>query len=119
MVTTPAALKADSVTVPLAARFVKAPVEGIEAPIAVLLIPVAVVLKLLEVISRLFDPVLIDDVLRPERARLPEVAVRLRAPLERVRPLEAVKRPLEVMVPPLAVVRSPLESIERLVVPFD
>src|SRR6185437_15765904 len=77
-VTTPATLKAEKVTVLLAASVVKAAVDGVVAPIAVPLIPVAVVLKWFEVIRRSFAPVLIDAAVSPDNASVPDVAVRLR-----------------------------------------
>jgi hypothetical protein len=71
-------------------RVLKAPVEAVVAPIAVELIPVAVVLKLDEVTVRALEPVLILEAPRPLKAKAPLVAVRLRAPVVRVKPLEAV-----------------------------
>jgi hypothetical protein len=62
-------------------RVVKLAVDGVVAPIAVELIPVAVVLKLPEVMVKLVTPVSIDEALNPDRARDPEVAVKLRAPV--------------------------------------
>ena len=69
------------VVLPVEPKPVKAPVEAVVAPMAVLLIPVAVVLKLAEVKVRSLTPVLILDAPKPERARDPEVAVRLMAPV--------------------------------------
>jgi hypothetical protein len=78
------------VVVPVDDNVVNAPVEALVAPIAVLLIPVLVVLKYSEVMVNGFDPVLIEEALRFERAKVPLVAVRFNAPDERVNPLEAV-----------------------------
>ena len=66
---------------------------------AVSLIPVEVVLKLWEVTVRSLVPVLREDAARPERARLPEAAVRFRLPVVRVKPLEAVRVLVKVPVP--------------------
>ena len=68
----------------------KRQVEGVVAPMAVPLIPVEVVLKFPEVMVRLLLPREIEEALKPERLRVPLVAVRFRAPDERVKPLEAV-----------------------------
>ena len=84
-------------------------------------IPVAVVLKLPEVKETLFDPKSRDDVPRPDRVRAPDVAVRFKAPAERVNPLEAVKRSSEVKAPPTSVVTPlwPIVIAEALVVPME
>ena len=76
---------------PLDERVVKAPVEVVVAPMAVALIPVAVVLKEPEVMRRLAAPVEMEDSESPEMVRTPLVAVRFKAPVVRVRPLEAVR----------------------------
>src|SRR6202044_2070784 len=89
---------------PVEERVVKAAVEGVEAPIAVVLIPVEVVLKLAEEMVRLFPPREIEEALKPERFRVPLVAVRLSAPDERVKPLEAVSNWVAVRYPLLVVV---------------
>ena len=110
----------ERVVAPVEERVVKAAVEGVEAPIAVVLIPVEVVLKLAEEMVRLFPPREIEEALKPERFRVPLVAVRLSAPEERVKPLEAVSNwvvvryPLLVVVTPLA----PRVIAEVLVVPI-
>jgi hypothetical protein len=78
---------------------VKAPVEAVVAPMAVLLIPVAVVLKLADVKVISLAPVLMLDAPSPDKARDPDVAVKLKAPVVWVNPFEAVKVPAEVMVP--------------------
>ena len=80
-----------SVVVLFEERVVKAPLPGVVAPMAVALIPVEVVLKFPAVKVRLFAPVLIEEAPRPERARVPEVPVRFKAPVVKVKPLEAVK----------------------------
>jgi len=102
------------------ARVVKAAVDGVEAPIAVALIPVLVVLKLLEVMVNAFDPVEIEEALNPERLRVPLVAVRLRAPDERVNPLEAVSNCATVNAPLLVVVTPalPIVIAEAALVPI-
>jgi len=87
---------------------VKAPVEAAVAPMAVLLIPVAVVLKLADVMVKSLAPVLMLEAPRPDRARDPEVAVRLKAPVVWVSPLLAVKVPAEVMVPDPVVLMLPV-----------
>lgn len=103
----------------------KLPVDGVVNPIAVLLIPVAVVLKLFEVIVKLFPPVFMIEADKPERFNVPDVAVRLRAPVESVNPLDAVNNPFDVIVPvpvvaifPL-VVRLPSSLIVRVAEPDD
>ncbi len=100
---------------PVEVSVVKAPEAAVVAPIWVALIPVAVVLKVEapvpEVMVRALLPVLIELALRPDRARAPEVAVRLRAPVVRVRPLLAVSRPAEVMVPEPVAEMLPLVEI--------
>ena len=83
-------MEPEKVTVPLAARLVKAAVPGVVAPMLVLLIPVAVVLKFPLVKVRSFAPVLIEEAERPESERVPLVAVRFSAPVVCVKPLEAV-----------------------------
>jgi len=81
-------------------RVVKAPVLAMVAPTAVLLMPVVVVLKLLAVIKRLLAPAEREDSDKPDKARAPEVAVRFKAPVVKVKPLEAVrmeeKRPVPI-----------------------
>jgi len=73
---------------PVELKVVKLAVDGVVVPMAVLLMPLSVVLKFAElirrfpeVIDKLFMPVSIDDALRPERAREPDVAVKLKAPV--------------------------------------
>jgi len=61
---------------------VNAPVAGVEAPIAVELIPVPVVFKFDEVIVKVLDPVLMDESESPDRAKAPDVPVRLMAPAD-------------------------------------
>ena len=80
----------ERVVAPVEESVLKAAVEGVEAPIAVVLIPVEVVLKLPEVMVRLFPPREIEEAPKPERLSVPLVAVRLSAPEERVKPLDAV-----------------------------
>lgn len=96
------------VVLPVELSPVKAPVEAVVAPMAVLLIPVAVVLKLAEVKVRSLAPVLILEAPNPDSARLPEVAVKLKAPVVWVNPLEAVSVPAEVTVPDPVVLRFPV-----------
>lgn len=92
-------------------RVVKAPVDGVVKPIAVLLIPVEVVLKLLVVMVRSFAPVLMLEAPKPDRVRAPEVAVRFKAPVVWVSPLEAVKVPAEVIAPePVVEILPEVES---------
>jgi len=71
-------------------RVVNAPVDGVVAPMAVELIPVAVVLKLLEVIVKALAPVEILEASKPDKERVPDVAVKFKAPVVKVKPLEAV-----------------------------
>lgn len=119
MTTTPAVERAVSV------RLVNAPVEGVVAPMAVLLIPVAVVLKLLAVIVNAFVPVLMLDADSPERESAPDVALRLRLPVVKVNPLEAVRSPALVTVPePIVVMlpevdKLPFSSIVNVLTPPD
>ena len=109
----------------LAVSVVKAPEAAVVAPIWVALIPVAVVLKVEapvpEVIVRALVPVLMLDALRPDRVKAPEVAVRLAAPVVRVRPLLAVSKPAEVMVPePVAEILPEVEIVpSSLMVSLD
>jgi len=58
-----------------------------------------VVFKFPEVIVRLLAPVLMEEAESPDSVNAPEVAVKLRAPVVRVNPFEAVSVPAEVMVP--------------------
>lgn len=83
----------------VAERVVKAPVEAVVAPTAVELMPVEVVLKLPEVKVTLFDPKLIDEADNPDKVRVPDVAVKVNAPVVWVKPFEAVSVELEVTVP--------------------
>ena len=85
-------------------RVVNAAVDGVVAPIAVALIPVEVVLKLVEVKVRTLVPADIVEFPRPVMLMLPVVAVRLIAPLERVKPLLAVRSWVTVNAPALVVV---------------
>jgi hypothetical protein len=98
--------------VPVDDKVVNAPVDGVVAPIAVLFIPVDVVLKLFEIIVRSFAPKLMLDADSPERDSAPDVAVRLRAPLDNVNPFDAVSSAFEVIVP------VPVVAIFPLVVKF-
>lgn len=106
-------------------RVVNAPVDGVVAPIAVLFIPVAVVLKLPDVIRILFDPKSMDEADNPDSDNAPEVAVKLRAPVVKVNPFEAVSKAFEVIVPePVVdmfpeVVRFPFSSIVKVAEPED
>ena len=84
---------------PVDVNVVNFPVLAVVAPIAVELIPVAVVLKFDDVNVKAFAPVEIDEVLRPDKDNVPEVAVRLSAPVVKVSPFEADKSPAEVIVP--------------------
>ena len=115
-----APLPEERVVLLLEERVVKAAVDGVEAPIAVLLIPVEVVLKLLEEMVNALDPVEIEEALNPERLRVPLVAVRLRAPDERVNPLDAVSNCATVNAPLLVVVTPalPIVIAEAALVPI-
>ena len=79
----------------------------------------------MDVIVRLLEPVLMLEVLSPLRFKVPESAVRFKAPVVIVKPLEAVNVPLEVMVPVLVVEilpeveRVPASVIASLVFPPD
>lgn len=84
---------------PVEDNVVNAPVDAVVAPIAVLFIPVAVVLKCPEVNVMSFAPEFIEEALKPERAKAPEVAVKLSAPVVRVKPFDAVSDPAEIIVP--------------------
>jgi len=96
---------------------VKVPAAAVDAPMAVELIPVEVVLKFPAVIVKLLTPVEMEEADRPERDKAPEVAVRLRAPVVRVNPLEAVNKPAEVIVPVLVVEILPVVEIASPEVP--
>ena len=93
--------------VPVVVKFVKLPVDGVVAPIAVALMPVEVVLKFEEVNVSELEPASIVELFKPVRLRVPEVAVKLRAPPERVNPFEAVRSPAEVIAPVPVVVMFP------------
>lgn len=96
---------------PVEERVVKAAVEAVVAPMAVLLMPVEVVLKLLAVMVRSLAPVLIEEAPKPESVSAPEVAVKFKAPVVWVRPLEAVNKPAEVIVPdPVVVILPEVET---------
>src|SRR5258708_32730121 len=81
LITTPAVLRVEKVTLPLAERVVKVPVEGVVAPMAVALIPVAGEVKLFAGMRRVFGPVLIEEVESAERDKTPDVAGRVNAPV--------------------------------------
>jgi hypothetical protein len=110
---------------PLEERVVNAPLAAVVTPIAVLLIPVAVVLKLPEVKVMLLLPRLIEEAERPDKDKLPEVAVIESAPVVKVKPLEAVNVPAEVIVPdPVVSIlpevdKVPASVIVKLGVPPD
>lgn len=89
-VTTPLAVRPESVIEVLPVKVEKVPAAAVEAPITVPLIPVCVVLKLAEVIVRSYPLVLIDEAVRPVRDNAPDVPFRLMAPVVRVKPLLAV-----------------------------
>ena len=77
--------------VPVEESVVKAPVPAVVTPIFVVLIPVAVVLKLPEVNVTLFAPKPNEDADMPDKVMVPDVPVRLSAPVVRVNPFEAVR----------------------------
>ena len=108
------------VEAPEEVRVVKAPVEAVVAPMAVELMPVAVVVKWPEVKLMSLPPALTEEADRPERVKAPLVAVRLRAPVVRVKPLEAVNNWVEVKDPVLVVVMpvAPKVMAEVLAVPI-
>jgi len=108
------------VVAPVEERVVKAAVDGVEAPIAVVLIPVLSMLKFPEEIVRVFPPREREEALNPERLRVPLVAVRLSAPDERVKPLDAVSSCATVNAPLLVVVTpvAPRVIAEVFVVPM-
>jgi hypothetical protein len=61
---------------------VNVPAAAVVAPMAVLLIPVEVVLKWPEVKFKSAPPVVaMDEAVRPEIVKAPEVAVKLKAPV--------------------------------------
>lgn len=76
---------------PVSVTEVNLPVEAVVAPMAVELIPVAVVLKLDDVKVKALAPVETEEADNPERDSVPEVAVKLSAPVVWVNPLDAVK----------------------------
>ena len=92
---------------------VKLAATGVVTPIAVELIPVAVVLKFPAVKRMLFAPKDMEEDESPDSVSVPEVAVRFKAPVVKVKPLEAVRveenLPVPVMskVVPGAVVPMP------------
>ena len=100
---------------------VNAPVDGVVAPMAVPLIPVAVVLKLPVVKVRLLPPVLMEDAPRPDNDSVPDVAVRLRAPVVTVNPFATVSEPVKLaaleMVCELMVVTPVSAPTVRVAVP--
>ena len=79
-------VKLSKVIVLFAASVVNAPEDLVSVPMAVLFIPVEVTLKLLDEIVKLFPPVSIEEVPKPERFKLPDVAVKLSGPVVRVSP---------------------------------
>lgn len=97
IVTTP--VPCPKFVVPVEDKVVNAPVEGVVAPTAVELIPVAVVFKLPAVNKILFAPKETDEAPSPDKVKAPDVPVRFRAPVVKVKPLDAVKRPADVIVP--------------------
>ena len=104
---------------PVEVRVVNLPVPAVVAPILVLLMPVAVVLKLDEVKVKALTPVLMEEAPIPDRTIDPEVPVRFKAPVVKVKPLEAVNV-CDTVNPPLLVVVTPAFPIETpvaLVVP--
>jgi hypothetical protein len=105
----------ERVVLPDDERVVNEAVEGVVVPIAVELMPVSVTLKFAEVIVKLLVPVEMDEALRPERFKAPEVEVKFKAPVVNVSPLEAVIKPAEVIVPEDVVEILPV--VERL--PFS
>jgi hypothetical protein len=84
---------------PVELKVVNAPVLAVVAPMAVEFMPVAVVVIFPEVKVILLAPVLIEEALKPDKERAPEVPVRFKAPVVKVNPLEAVRAPAELMVP--------------------
>ncbi len=105
---------------PVEDNVVNAAVDGVVAPMAVALMPLAVVVKLPEVKVNVFVPALLLEFPRPERLREPVVEVRLIAPVERVKPFEAVRSWLTVKAPVLLVVIpvAPRVIPEVLIVPI-
>ena len=69
-------------------------------------------MKLAEVKRRSLAPALILDWARPVKERVPEVAVKFKAPVVWVKPLEAVNKPAEVTVPVPVVLKLPV--VERV-----
>ena len=73
-----------------------------------------------DVIVSAFAPVLIEDAERPESANEPDVAVRLRAPVVTVNPLDAVSVEVTINVPPtvaLFVTAKPVLAALNVVAP--
>ena len=75
-----------------------------------------------EVKPRVFKPVLIEELERPDSVRAPDVAVRFNAPVVKLKPFEAVSNPAEVMVPepvaemlPEVVIASPAVAVDKVV----
>ena len=106
-------------------RVVNAPDDLVVAPIAVPLIPVDVVLKLAEVKVKSFAPVLMEEAPKPESESAPDVAVRFKAPVVSVNPLDAVSSPADVIDPvPVVtilpgVINVPVSLIVRVSTPPD
>ena len=75
-----------------------------------------------EVKPRVFKPVLMEELERPDSVRAPDVAVRFNAPVVKLKPFEAVSNPAEVMVPepvaemlPEVVIASPAVAVDKVV----
>lgn len=116
IVTTP--VPCPKFVVPVEESVVKAPVPAVVAPIAVELIPVEVVLKLDEVKVSPFAPVEIDEADKPDKVRVPEVAVKFKAPVDSVKPFEAVSSPVEVIeVLAVKVVNVPAPAVPPPIAP--
>ena len=85
------------VVIPVDDKVVNAPVPAVVTPTFVEFIPVAVVLKFDEVNVNAVAPVFIDDAVKPDKVKAPDVPVRFKAPVVSVNPFEAVNSPAEVI----------------------
>ena len=100
------------------------PSVKVTVPLPIEVAPVPVVFKFngAPTKDKLLAPVLIEEAPSPESVRAPEVPVRFKAPVVRVKPLEAVNNPAEVTVPvpvleilPVVVTASPAVAGDKVV----
>jgi hypothetical protein len=102
----------DKVVVPVEVRLVKVPAAAVVAPIAVVLIPVEVVLKWPDVKFKSAPPeVAIEEAVRPAKVKAPDVEFKVRSPVDKAKPFEAVKSSVEAKDPTATVVTPDLPRL--------